>query len=65
MSDRWNILEIGKDLKTKIFLHSLSSSYAIALERFQLLQNGFENLFQVLDFYCRRNVQQVFSQLFH
>ena len=63
ISDIWTIFEIGKDLKTKVFLQSLlSSSYAIALERFQFLRCGFENSFHVLVFYCRRNVHQVFSQ---
>ena len=57
-----SVVVIARDLKT--ILQSLSSSYTIALECFLLLWNAFETSFHILFFYCRWNVDQVFSQFY-
>ena len=61
ISDRWTILEIAKYSKLRLFLYSLGSSYAIALEGFRFLRYDLENSLHVLIF-IMEIVQQSFSK---
>ena len=63
ISDRWIILEIAKDLKTKAFPSVVKLLVRHSLRTLSILRYGFENSFYVL-VYCRRNVHQLFSQFF-
>ena len=64
ISDRWTILEIAKYSKLRLFLYSLGSSYAIALEGFRFLRYDLENSLRVLDFYYEKYTAIIFKVCF-
>ena len=64
ISDRWAISEIFKDLKTKTFPSIIKFLIRQILRTLSVFAIWLWKSFHVLVFYCRRNVNQVFSQFF-